>query len=121
MAIDTGVTQGVENGFRPVDEVDHPAHYTYSSVEPLDVIEAWDLPFHLGNVVKYVARAGHKGAALKDLRKARRYLDRYIGLLEKRETPYGKPYVVATGKLTLPVSGEPVVFTVPARPQDEYL
>lgn len=64
------------------DTVDKPAHYTYSAVEPLDAIEAWDLPYHLGNVVKYIARAGRKGPALEDLRKARVYLDRYIAKLE---------------------------------------
>lgn len=60
------------------DEINHPAHYTFSSIEVIDAIEAWRLPYHLGNVVKYVARAGHKGPALPDLQKARWYLDRYI-------------------------------------------
>lgn len=49
------------------------------------MIEAWDLGFHLGNVVKYLARAGKKGPYLEDLRKARFYLDRKIELLS-RET-----------------------------------
>ena len=48
----------------------------------IDAIEAWELPYHLGNVVKYVARAKHKGDELTDLRKARWYLDRYIGRIE---------------------------------------
>ncbi|HWR49911.1 MAG TPA: DUF3310 domain-containing protein [Bryobacteraceae bacterium] len=60
-----------------------PAHYTRLNPEPLDVIEAWGLGWHLGNVLKYIARAGHKGSELQDLRKARNYLDRLIALREK--------------------------------------
>ena len=64
------------------DPVNHPAHYCLGGVEVIDAIEAWELPYHLGNVVKYVARAKHKGDELTDLRKARWYLDRYIGRIE---------------------------------------
>lgn len=39
--------------------------------------------FNLGNVVKYVSRAGRKGDALEDLRKARQYLDFEIEAMEK--------------------------------------
>jgi len=62
------------------DPVSHPAHYTASGVETIDAIEAWQLDYHLGNVVKYVSRAGKKDPArtLEDLRKARWYLDRAI-------------------------------------------
>lgn len=44
--------------------------------EPIKVIQAWGLNFALGNVLKYVARAGHKPgvAALEDLKKAQTYL-----------------------------------------------
>ena len=65
------------------DPVNHPSHYTYGGVEVIDALEAWDLPFHLANVVKYVARCHYKGHALQDLRKARWYLDRYIQRLER--------------------------------------
>jgi hypothetical protein len=60
------------------DAVGSPSHYTFSEIQPIDVIEAWGLGFHLGNVVKYVARADHKGASLQDLRKAAWYLNREI-------------------------------------------
>lgn len=60
------------------DPIDHPDHYTVGGVEVIDAIEAWGLGFHAGNVVKYVARAGRKGDALEDLKKARWYLDRMI-------------------------------------------
>jgi len=67
----------------PHDSVDHPRHYTLGGIEVIDAIEAWALGFHLGNVVKYVARAAHKGTRLEDLRKARWYLDREIQRLER--------------------------------------
>lgn len=65
------------------DPINKPAHYNQTGIEPIDVIEAWKLPFHLGNTVKYICRHDHKGSALEDLKKARWYLDRYIKKLEK--------------------------------------
>jgi hypothetical protein len=50
--------------------------------EVIDVIEDWNLDFHLGNALKYIARAEHKGHALEDLKKARWYLNRKIERLE---------------------------------------
>lgn len=70
---------------RKPDAVNHPAHYNAGTIEIIDAIEEWDLGFHLGNVVKYVARADHKGNSLQDLRKARWYLDRKIQLMEKKK------------------------------------
>lgn len=60
--------------------VDHPGHYggAENVYEAIKVIEAWHLGFCLGNTVKYIARAGKKGARLEDLKKARWYLDREI-------------------------------------------
>ena len=63
------------------DAVNHPPHYTFGKIEVLDAIEDWQLGFHAGNVVKYVARAKHKGTELQDLHKARFYLDRLIALV----------------------------------------
>lgn len=60
------------------DPVNHPSHYTFGSIEVIEVIEDWDLDYHLGNAVKYIARSPHKGNALEDLQKARWYLDRAI-------------------------------------------
>ena len=58
-----------------------PEYYN-SSVQPLDLIEAWNLNFHLGNVVKYICRAGRKDPAteIEDLKKAMFYLKRWIEL-----------------------------------------
>jgi hypothetical protein len=62
-----------------------PTHYsTESPYEPLKVIRAWHLGFELGNVLKYIARAGRKplAPAIDDLRKAQTYLSLYIEHLE---------------------------------------
>ena len=66
------------------DPVNHPAHYKIGGIETIDFIEAKGLGYHIGNVVKYITRAGHKGTTngLEDLKKARWYLDRAI---EKNE------------------------------------
>jgi hypothetical protein len=63
-----------------------PAHYCDMKPEPLEVIEDWSLGFCLGNVVKYVARAGKKPgeSALDDLKKAAQYLARHIARLEQK-------------------------------------
>jgi hypothetical protein len=60
--------------------VNQPPHYTDGGVDTIDFIEAKGLGYHLGNVVKYISRAGKKGTnkGLEDLRKARWYLDRAI-------------------------------------------
>lgn len=63
--------------------VDHPAHYNKGKIEVIDFIEDQQLPFHLGNVVKYIARAGSKGDKLEDLKKAQWYLNRYINEVMK--------------------------------------
>lgn len=61
-----------------LDPVNHPAHYTSGQIEAIDAIEDWNLGFHAGNVVKYMARAALKGNEIEDLKKARWYLDRLI-------------------------------------------
>lgn len=63
--------------------VDHPSHYNKGKIEVIDFIEDQGLSFHLGNVIKYIARAGSKGDKLEDLKKARWYLDRYINEVMK--------------------------------------
>lgn len=64
--------------------INHPAHYggADNTYEAIKVIEAWNLGFNLGNVVKYISRAGKKGNKLEDLEKARWYLQREIEKLE---------------------------------------
>ena len=63
-----------------IGSVSNPRHYqTESGIEAIEVIEAFFLDsFHLGNVFKYIARAGKKGDRLEDLQKAAWYLQREI-------------------------------------------
>ena len=62
--------------------VNHPNHYNKGNFEVIDIIEDWKLDFHLGNAVKYIARAGHKDPEkeIEDLQKAIWYLKRKINL-----------------------------------------
>jgi len=64
------------------DPVNHPPHYKTGGVDTIDFIEAKDLNYRLGNVVKYVSRAGKKGDPIEDLKKALWYLDREINARE---------------------------------------
>ena len=70
-----------------VSNVEHPAHYNIGKIEVIDAINEWQLDFDLGNVVKYVARAGHKDPTktVEDLKKARFYLDDEISRLTRKE------------------------------------
>lgn len=76
------------------DVINHPQHYTLGKIEVIDFIEDKGLNFNLGNVVKYVARAGHKKSsgksmdakALEDLKKAQWYLNREIATRESMKT-----------------------------------
>jgi hypothetical protein len=67
------------------DLVNHPPHYTShpSGVECIQVTE--HLNFCIGNAIKYLWRAGLKGEALEDLRKAAWYINREINRLERNE------------------------------------
>jgi hypothetical protein len=58
-----------------MSEVEHPSHYNWFGIECMQVVKHFD--FVLGNVIKYVWRAGWKSTSskLEDLRKARFYLD----------------------------------------------
>jgi len=60
------------------DPVNNPTHYTAGGIETIDFIEAKNLDYRLGNVIKYITRADHKGSKLEDLRKAQWYLTRAI-------------------------------------------
>ena len=62
-----------------VDKVNHPPHYKVGGIETIDFIEAKSLNYNLGNVVKYITRADHKGSRNEDLQKALWYLNRELG------------------------------------------
>ena len=68
------------------DDVNHPEHYTLGQIEVYDFISAWELSFAEGNVVKYTVRAPYKGSRLKDLKKARWYIDQLIKAAEDADS-----------------------------------
>jgi len=59
------------------------SHYETLTPEPIEVIEAWEhrLGYHLCTALKYIARAGQKEDAVKDLEKSIWYIKRKIELL----------------------------------------
>ena len=62
-----------------------PQHYQ-GTIQPIDLINAQDLNFNLGNVVKYVCRAGKKQGenVLSDLEKAQNYINYEIERIKKK-------------------------------------
>ena len=66
-------------------EILDPKHYrSNNGIQCIDVIEAWELNYHRGNIIKYLLRAGkkHLETEIEDLCKARWYLDREIARLQ---------------------------------------
>jgi len=67
---------------KPSEMVNHPEHYggEDNAYEAIKIIEAqgWGKDFCLGNALKYILRAGKKGAMKQDLEKAVWYLNRAI-------------------------------------------
>lgn len=74
------------------DPVSHPSHYTShpSGIECIEIARHYD--FCLGNVIKYIWRAGLKkdpslsdaAKELEDLKKAQWYLSKEISSLEEK-------------------------------------
>nr|DAX62430.1 MAG TPA: nucelotide kinase [Caudoviricetes sp.] len=66
------------------ENVNNPSHYNSGKIEVIDFIEDQKLGFCLGNVVKYVSRAGKKDSSktIEDLEKAKWYLEREIKKLK---------------------------------------
>ena len=63
--------------------VNHPSHYN-KGIEAIDYIESHNMNFNIGNVIKYITRAKHKGTELQDLKKGLWYLQREIDKLENK-------------------------------------
>ncbi len=63
-----------------------PYYNPENPTEPIKVIQAWGLNFALGNVLKYIARAGNKPGteAIEDLEKAQTYLALEIAAMKER-------------------------------------
>ena len=68
------------------DNQNTPTHYQ-GTIQPIDLINAQNLNFNLGNVVKYVCRAGKKQGenVLSDLDKAKNYINYEIERIKKNE------------------------------------
>ncbi|AIL13736.1 hypothetical protein IM40_10035 (plasmid) [Candidatus Paracaedimonas acanthamoebae] len=65
--------------------MESPKHYVEGrTIEPITLIEDWNLNHHLACALKYISRAGRKHDGVKDLRKAIWYLERRIKLIEKK-------------------------------------
>ena len=73
-----GLLEKVKEYSLRMNSVNHPTHYRGKGMEALDVIEAFDLNFNLGNAIKYIIRCEHKGAKSEDLEKAIFYLTREL-------------------------------------------
>ena len=72
-----------------VDVVNSPPHYKTGGIEAIEGIEASMPPeayagYLKGNIMKYMWRYERKGKPIEDLKKARWYLDRLIGLRERK-------------------------------------
>jgi hypothetical protein len=70
------------------DQVNSPKHYKTGKIEVIDYIDDKNLGFNLGNVVKYISRAGKKNpdTEIQDLEKASWYLNREISKLKNEKT-----------------------------------
>jgi hypothetical protein len=71
------------------DAVNSPPHYKTGGIEAIEGIEASMGPeayagYLKGNIMKYMWRYERKGKPIEDLKKARWYLDRLIGLRERK-------------------------------------
>lgn len=72
------------------DDIYQPSHYSRYRIEPITFIMVNDLPFHVGNIIKYACRAGYKlypecdgvQSEIKDLEKVRRYAEMQINKLK---------------------------------------
>lgn len=65
-----------------------PSYYQGGGIEAIDYITLLQAPFDIGNVIKYVARAGKKprNTAMQDIAKAKFYLDHYIWHMDREKT-----------------------------------
>ena len=66
-------------GSAPTSKI-NPKHYRSDKMQVIEVIEAFDLGFDLGNAVKYILRAGKKDDEQQDLKKALWYIMHFMGL-----------------------------------------
>ncbi len=66
------------------DDVNHPDHYT-QGIEVTDFIASWQMDWFRGNIIKYIVRCPYKGNSIKDLEKAKWYIDDLIKRLKDED------------------------------------
>lgn len=64
------------------DKINHPSHYNQGKIEVIEFINDQKLNFNLGNSIKYICRANHKGSKEADLKKVIFYLKYELELLK---------------------------------------
>ncbi len=78
---------------KEVEAIDGPSHYggKYNVYEAIKIIDHYKLGFCLGNVIKYILRAGKKDPSkhLEDLKKAAWYLNHEIERLDDANNKTG--------------------------------
>ena len=79
------VEQRREAASQMVQDPINPDYYMAHSIACINVIEAFDLGFHLGNAVKYILRAGKKGDAREDIKKAAWYINRWLEVNDAKD------------------------------------
>lgn len=83
----------MSNSTNKNESVDHPEHYNPGVYEVINIIEHYNLGFHLGNVLKYILRADKKhDTPVEDIDKALWYLRRYRENLTGNNTQYDTQY-----------------------------
>lgn len=68
-----------------MEEPTNPSHYRRHRLQPIDVIEDWELNYRLGSALKYIGRYRYKDNPIVDLEKAVWYLEREIEHLKASE------------------------------------
>ncbi len=86
-----------------------PSYYTRGTIEVWDFIRDQQLPYHLGNAIKYVCRAGYKGSSTKtqDLKKAIHYLENELQHTRPESEPCGPGTGIPFGLWDYEFDGEP--------------
>ena len=78
------------------DPVNHPEHYTYASIECIDLIRELEgvegaKSFCKGNAIKYIFRSKYKGREKEDIEKAIWYLNKWLELNDNYSVVYSCP------------------------------
>jgi hypothetical protein len=80
------------------DEINHPSHYTSGSMSGIECWDHYELAMNTdefrgamkNNIYKYIFRQGKKDEVVKELKKARAYLDRWIAFEEGQRIDFIK-------------------------------